>query len=359
MTAFGLLALAATLGVFDAPSALEERAESIDGGVLDEPPFVPAATEGSVEASSDAPSEERGIEHDDRGGRSLDLSGRATISLRDFAMRDKEGRNVLRVRNMTGHFDIDALKHGTYRMSRGVAEGVEVTLYRDQTGRVSIVHALSESPPTVRQGLHLPPTEEPAEGPWRIEIGPVQVRDAILNLGFTEKPVVFHVESVRVSVRQELEDVGPMIYIEDVHGEMLEPKPLPKPVRIAYAKGLVRLTEEPLVDLVARTCIGRDELRAHAVVPARKQAVDLTVDSAGIAGALGRLGLWVAGRREPGKLHYHHGPVKIDGGPVCRSRQVPRETRVEERKEAHEKRKDARKEAREQRQEERGPDTGE
>ncbi|MEM7139100.1 MAG: hypothetical protein AAF500_21180 [Myxococcota bacterium] len=297
---------ASEAGVFDGTEDLEERADS-----------------GVVEPSNGSDGDQAPDEESERkdGERSLALSGRASVSLHDFVMNDKQGREVLRVEKMRGAFDVTALRHGVYRMTKATVEGIEVTLYRDATGQVSLTHALSQAPPPVRQGLHLPPKQKPkADAPWLLEIGPVDVVNATLTLGFTAKPVQFEVERARISVRRRAEDAGPMIYIEDVHGIMSKPKPLPNPVGIAYATGLVRLAGEPLVDLTARTCIGRDELRAHAVVPARKAAVTMTIDSQGLLGALGRMGLKIASRRDSEKLHYVHAPVKIEGGPPCGKR---------------------------------------
>ncbi|MEM7437052.1 MAG: hypothetical protein AAF436_18000 [Myxococcota bacterium] len=294
------------MGVFDTAEELEQRADLVDIETSDD--------------SEEAPAVDKQPKPQD-GERSLALSGRASVSLHDFVMNDKQGREVLRVEKMRGAFDVTALRHGVYRMTKATVEGIEVTLYRDSTGQVSLTHALSQAPPPVRQGLHLPPKQKPKDdSPWLLEIGPVDVVNATLTLGFTAKPVQFEVEHARISVRRRAEDAGPMIYIEDVHGIMSKPKPLPNPVGIAYATGLVRLVGEPLVDLTARTCIGRDELRAHAVVPARQAAVTMTIDSQGLMGALGRMGLKIASRRDSEKLHYVHAPVKIEGGPPCGKR---------------------------------------
>jgi hypothetical protein len=131
-----------------------------------------------------------------------------------------------------------------------------VTLYRDQTGKLSLTHALRESPAPLKPGIDTPPKGKSKDGAWLIEIGPVRVEDATLTIAFTKKPVRIHVESAIITVRRRSEDSAPHIYLEQVRGEMLEPKPLPHPVRIAFAEGLVRLEGEPLVDVSARTCIG-------------------------------------------------------------------------------------------------------
>ena len=64
--------------------------------------------------------------------------------------------------------------------------------------------------------------------------------------------------------------------------------------------------------------MGNSELRIHAVVPAKKTAVEITGDSAGLGGALGRMGLKIAGKKKADKLTYRKGPVKLEGGPGCK-----------------------------------------
>ncbi len=99
------------------------------------------------------------------------------------------------------------------------------------------------------------------------EGGPSTVR----TLGFTENPVQFLIGHAKVMMRRTAEDESPKIYLRDVRGEMLKPNPLPRPVRVAHASGLVRMVGKPMVGLTVRTCIGANELRAHAVVPAPKR----------------------------------------------------------------------------------------
>lgn len=311
---FGLLGLAFGLGVFATPEDLSRNAEGLDGGILEDWPFVEVALDASVPDAQE-----------ETGSHSLALSGRGVVGLHNFSMNDHAGRNVLKVQSLQGLMDLGALRRGVYRIETAKAHGIEVTLYRDQTGKLSLTNALRETPSPLKSGLETPPETDSKEGAWLIEIGPIRVEDATLTIAFTEKPVRIHVESAIVTVRRRPEDSGPLIYLERVRGEMLEPKPLPHPVRIAFAEGLVRLEGAPMVDLSARTCIGRDELRVHAIVPARQEPVALTVDSVGVEGALGRMGLKIASRRKHDKLHYQHGPVKLEGGPGCRPHDAAKE----------------------------------
>jgi len=323
----GLLWVAQSFGVFGTPEDLNRNAEGLDAGVFEASPFDQVDLDASVE---DAPRK--------LGGPSLALSGRAVVGLHDFSLSDHQGRTVLKVQRLRGLMDLGALRRGIYRVNTAKARGVEVTLYRDETGKLSLANALRENPPQLKSGLRTPPRSKSKQGAWLIEIGPVRVEDATLTIAFTKKPVRIHIESAIITIRRRPQDSAPRIYLAHVRGKMLEPEPLLHPIRIAFAEGLVRLQGAPMVVLRARTCIGRDELRVHAVVPARKQPVELTVDSGGVAGALGRIGLRIAGRRKD-KLDYQHGPVKLERGPGCPDKEEKKEERKSRREEKKEERK--------------------
>jgi hypothetical protein len=123
----------------------------------------------------------------------------------------------------------------------------------------------------------------------------------LLTLGFTANPVEFRIDRGTMRVRRGPHDSDPSIYFDQIEGAMLKPRPLPKPVRIAFAKGLVRLKGSPMVEMVARTCLGLSELRIHAVVPARKQPVELTASSIGVSSLLGRIVLEAVSAVKPDK----------------------------------------------------------
>ena len=249
---------------------------------------------------------------------SLAVSGRGHHSLHNFTMNDKQGREVVRLKKASGSTDVNALQRGAFHVTNAKIEGVELTLYRDEAGQLSLVNALKQQPPTVRHDLMVPPTDKPKKGEWLMEVGPIEVKDATLTIGFTKKPVVFHVDSAKITVQRRPKDAGPVIYIHEVQGHMMKPKPLPKPVRIAWANGLVNLVGKPLVHLAARTCIRKSELRIDAIVEARKEPVHLEGDSAGIGGALGRLGINIAAHVKKDKMSYQHEAVHINGGPGCK-----------------------------------------
>jgi hypothetical protein len=254
---------------------------------------------------------------------SLAVSGWSHHALHNFTMNDKQGRTVLKAKKITGTSDVNALKRGMFHVKNATMEGVEVTLHRDEDGALSLVSAMKKQPPTVRHGMNVPPTDRPKKAPWRMQIGPIDVKDATLTIGFTKKPVTFHVDSAKITVQRRDEDAGPVIYIHEVQGHMMKPKPLPKPVRIAWANGLVNLVGKPLVHLAARTCIRKSELRIDAIVEARKEPVHLEGDSEGIGGALGRMGINIAAHVKKDKMKYKHEAVHIDGGPGCKDAEAP------------------------------------
>lgn len=300
-------------GVFDDPADLDTRAEALDAGVPEGWPFDTTA-DASV-PDSGAP--DGGADEAPGDNVFAAIGGTATVGLRNFTMRDKQGRQVLRIKNLSGELDLDELQRGVYRVTDASIKGAEIRLYRNKSGGLSISTALRDEPRPVKRALYVPPEEEPKGEDWIIDVGPVSIRDSILTLGFTANPVRFYIESATAIVRRTAEDEAPKIYLHEVRGKMLEPDPLPKPVRIAQASGVVRLEGAPMVELTARTCIGNDELRVNAIVPARKKPVQLTVDSSGIGGALGRMGLKIAANRKDEKLRYQQGPVTIEGGPGC------------------------------------------
>lgn len=319
-------------GVFDSTDALDERASSLDAGVLEEWPFVDAGVEDEGDAAAEdggangalagdqetpvpeAPSTEDGAGEDIP---SLGIDGFARLGIDRLAVTDTRGRHVLRVRRAHASMRLTAMHDGVFRIPAGDVEGAEITLYRDEEGKISLAGALKTAQPTVQRSLGIGPVEKPESDNWGMEVGPITVKDVILTIGFTEKPVKFRIDRGVIRVRQSHEDAKPRIYFDEIEGALLEPSPLPKPVRIAFAKGLVRLEGRPMVELTARTCIGTSELRVRAVVPARKKPVELTGDSVGLGGALGRMGMKIAANKKSDKIHYQQGAVRLEEGPGC------------------------------------------
>ena len=316
-------------GVFEAAEARTKRAESLDGGALDQGPFVDAgvvdgavadgrAEDGGAEDGGEPPSAtaEGGAEEYP----SLGIEGVARVGVHHLSLTDKQGRSVLRVRSAQTEMHLASMHEGTFRITEGKIRGAHITLYRDPEGKISLADALRTQDPSVQQSLGMPPDKpdkKDEEDQWAMEVGPIVVEDSVLTLGFTEKPVKFRIDHALVRVKKRHDEAKPRIYFDQIRGALLEPSPLPKPVPIAFAKGIVRLEGRPMVELAARTCVGMSELRVRAVVPARKKPVELTGDSVGIGGALGKMGLTIAAKKKAEAIHFEEGAVKIEGGPSC------------------------------------------
>jgi hypothetical protein len=296
--------LAFSEGVFDSGQALDRRAEELDGGAFEQWPFVADVGMEDAETMEGAP-----------GGPSLALGGFAGLALDHFSVRDKQNRHVLRVRQLRMSIDMDATKRGVVHISKGHIRGAAITLYRDETGKMSIANAFETGDPKAEPSDSA--EEEPQDEGWLIDAGPITLRSVVLTLGFTAKPVKFRIDHAKMHVRKNAESSGPLIYLDHIRGAMLEPSPLPNPVRIAHARGVVRVNGHPMVDMVAQTCLGTSELRLRAVVPSQKKPVELTGDSAGAGGLIGRMGLLITSKAKSEKVHYTHGAVKLEGGPGC------------------------------------------
>jgi hypothetical protein len=272
--------------------------------------------DGGVEDQGDAGTADAGVEgpHDAKGP-SIGLGGIGRLSASRLSIEDKQKRNVLRARSVRASINLRAMRRGEIRIPKGHLEGVELTLFRDDTGKMSIAGAFRnpERPQPVEEATE--PSDE--DGSWIIGAGPVTLKDVVLTLGFVNNPVQFRVDRGTVRVRRGQSDSGPVIYFDDIEGAMLKPRPLPKPVRIAYAKGIVRLGGRPLVDMAARTCLGISELRIRAIVPARKQPVELTATSIGVSSLLARTVLMAVAGIKPDKIDHEWGLVKLKGGKSC------------------------------------------
>ena len=310
-------------GIANGPEALDEQAAGLDAGALEGWPFVDGGVEG-VAVSTDARVEDGGGTSSEDGGPegvrdargpSIGLGGVGRLSATRLSIEDKQKRNVLRIRNVRASINLRAMRRGAIRVPKGHLEGVEIALFRDQTGKMSIANAFRrpERDP-VEEEL---PEPSPDDGGWIIGAGPVTLRDVVLTLGFTDSPVQFRIDRGTVRVRRGKSDSEPVIYFDDIEGALLKPRPLPRPVRIAYAKGIVRLGGSPLVEMVARTCLGISELRIRAIVPARKQPVQLTATSIGVSSMLGRTVLKAVSGIKSDKIDYQWGIVKLKGGRTC------------------------------------------
>ena len=315
-------------GIFDSPEALDEQAAGVDGGALEQWPFVDGGVDDAgvqdagVEDAGpgDAGILDAGSDGGDGANRpSLGLGGIARLSASRLSIDDKKGRNVLRARNARAAINLGAMRQGAIRVPRGHLEGVEVTLYRDENGKISIANAFGgpQPPASSEESSQESSEQSPESGSWVIGAGPIKLKDVILTLGFTAKPLQFRIDRGTLRVARGAADAGPVIYFDDIEGALLKPRPLPRPIRIAYAKGIVRLKGRPLVEMAARTCLGISELRIGAVVPARKKAVELTATSIGVSSLLGRVVLQSVAQIKPDKINYGWGLVKLKGGRKC------------------------------------------
>ena len=151
LTAIVLAWLAFREGIFDSPEALDEQAAAVDGGALEQWPFVDGGVDDAgvqdagVEDAGpgDAGILDAGSDGGDGANRpSLGLGGIARLSASRLSIDDKKGRNVLRARNARAAINLGAMRQGAIRVPRGHLEGVEVTLYRDENGKISIANAL-------------------------------------------------------------------------------------------------------------------------------------------------------------------------------------------------------------------------
>jgi hypothetical protein len=158
---FGLVWTAACFGTSE---DREPQAAVADGGVVED----------SATPAVDGPVLDGGTKKPHQQRHSLAVSGRGHHSLHNFTLHDKEGREVVRLKTASGSTDINALQRGAFHVTNAKIEGVELTLYRDDTGKLSLVNALKQQPPTVRHDLMVPPTPKHKNGAWLMEVGPIE-----------------------------------------------------------------------------------------------------------------------------------------------------------------------------------------
>jgi hypothetical protein len=226
------------------------------------------------------------------------LQGKSRTVIRDFAIDDLEGHEVLRVEEIAVGLELEALGSHVVEMPGGHARGVALLLRRGKTGRVSLAEALGR---------------REAKGDNRgtaLAIGPLQISDAHMTVAISERSVVFQIDRARVQVQKRLSDAAPRVFLSDIHGYMEDPDPLPQPVRIHGGRGVIDLAGHPLVDLRARVCIGGDEMRVHIEVPERQGPVHLRVDAEGFSARSARVALNLASRAKE-RLQVSSGAVEV------------------------------------------------
>jgi hypothetical protein len=77
------------------------------------------------------------------------------------------------------------MRRGAIRVPNGHVEGVELTLFRDPSGKMSIASAFRD--PDRAQPDEEPLQTETDEADWIIGAGPVTLKDVVLTLGFMDK----------------------------------------------------------------------------------------------------------------------------------------------------------------------------
>ena len=158
LTLIVLAWLAFREGIFDSPEALDQQAEGLDGGALEQWPFLDAGLEDA--GIQDASVQDAGLaEPPAAEGPSLGLGGVARLSANKLSIDDKQKRNVLRARHVRASINLRAMRKGAIQVPRGHLEGVELTLYRDKTGKISIASTFRGPEPEA------PPRESPEEPP--------------------------------------------------------------------------------------------------------------------------------------------------------------------------------------------------
>jgi hypothetical protein len=280
---------------------MDLRAEDIDGTELyDDTP---------IRALGDMTPEER--------DKFFPIWGRAYFGVSNFKLNDQQGRTVIKVKNLRGNFNLDKLRTGVYRGSVRKAEEIDLWLYRAPSGEVSLAEAFGTTPTPVKRDLGL----EVPLGDWAMEVGPVRVSRTRLHIMMTDTPVVIELEDATVYARQRPGETAPKIFITEARARMVEPKPLPNPIRIPYATAVVALSGKPLVDLTAVACVNREPLRVRVVVPTKVSRVFITANAESVSGGLGLMGLKIAGEIEK-ELEVKSGPVKVKTEPDCSGRRV-------------------------------------
>jgi hypothetical protein len=235
------------------------------------------------------------------------LAGDVQTLVRSFALEDLDGNTVLKVDRLTAFVDLDAMRRGLVRMPRGHASHIQVLLRRGKSGRVSLSEAVRA-------------TREPPErhkSPTRLDIGPLQIEDVDMTVDMGGTPIVLHVDRARIRIQRNPDDLAPRVFLSHVHGRMVKPQPLPRPISIRGAEGLVKIEGGPLVDLRARACLGNSELRLRIELPERRTRTHMTVDADGPLANAALLALGLVSRIKDDKLAVDYGDVEVAGKADC------------------------------------------
>lgn len=246
------------------------------------------------------------------------MSGDVQTVMRAFSLEDLEGNTVLQVDKFSAFVDLDAMQKGIIRMPRGHASHVKLLLRRGSSGRVSLSEAVRGS------------TEEPKQekSSTRLNIGPLIIEDVEMTVAMGATPIVIHVDHAKLRIQRTPDALAPRIFLSEIAGNLQKPDPLPQPVAIRGAEGVVRLEGDPLVDIRARVCIGNSELRLRIEMPERHTQVQMTVDAEGALAQASAFSLGIVSKVKSEKLAVRTGAVRVNEPFDC-SRETGRDMRGE------------------------------
>lgn len=263
-------------------------APTLSGGDKEAPP-LPAPSEDVGRSAKDGPK----------------LSGDVFTTIKKFSLEDPEGNTVLRASEIGVFVDLDSFgDKNVVRMPRGRAKDVEVLLRRGPSGRVSLSEAF--------RGNSEPHTPKKEKGGTPLQIGPLQVTNVKMTVAMGKSPIVLHIERATVRIQRKVSDLAPRVFLSNVHGNMLSPDPLPQPIAIEGAEGVIDLAGDPLVDLRARVCIGDSEMRVRIEMPERNEQVRMTVDAHGALAKTASAALNFVSTFKSEKLAVDSGLIKVE-----------------------------------------------
>ncbi len=233
------------------------------------------------------------------------VGGSLFTTIKEFTLEDPEGNMVLKVAKIGGFLDLDSFGDArAIRMPRGKAEDVELLLRRGPSGRVSLSEAF--------RGNSEPHEPKKGQGGMPLNIGPLEVTNVKMTVAMGKTPIIIHIDRAIIRVQRKVTDLAPRIFLSEVHGHMAKPDPLPQPIAIEGASGVVDLAGDPLVDLRARVCIGDSEMRIRIEMPERREKVQLTVDAFGPAATSALVALNAVSLFKSDKIGVGNGAVAVD-----------------------------------------------
>ena len=233
------------------------------------------------------------------------VGGDLFTTIKRFTLEDPEGHTVLSVGEIGAFVDLGAIgKSELIRMPRGHAHDVELLLRRGPSGRVSLSEAF--------RGNSEPHEPTRKRGGTPLQIGPLQVKNVNMTVAMGKTPVVIHIDRAVVRVQRKLTDLAPRIFLSEVHGHMVRPDPLPLPIAIEGAEGVIDLAGDPLIDIRARVCFDDSEMRIRIQMPERQERAQMIVDAHGPLATSALIALNLVSVFKSEKLSVNSGSVAIE-----------------------------------------------